>query len=71
MEVEKAEAEELWCRETLPKVMKIVSVRLPQRDLINLLLVSPWINRNLVSHPSLWLVIFASSDSISSQSCEL
>ncbi|XP_042022234.1 F-box protein At3g58530-like isoform X3 [Salvia splendens] len=26
MEVEKAEAVELWCRETLPKVMKIVSV---------------------------------------------
>ncbi|KAG6397248.1 hypothetical protein SASPL_143414 [Salvia splendens] len=57
MEVEKEESVELWCRETLPKVMKIVSVRLPQRDLINLLLVSPWINRNLVSHPSLWLVL--------------
>ncbi|KAK6117516.1 hypothetical protein DH2020_048736 [Rehmannia glutinosa] len=37
--------------------MNIVSTRLPQRDLISLLLVSPWINRNLISHPSLWLVL--------------
>lgn len=57
MELEKAEAVELWNRETVPKVMNIVSTRLPQRDLINLLLVSPWINRNLISHPSLWLVL--------------
>ncbi|KAK4489683.1 hypothetical protein RD792_000316 [Penstemon davidsonii] len=49
---------EAWNRETVPKVMKIVSTRLPQRDLISLLLVSPSIYRNLISHPSLWLVIF-------------
>lgn len=52
-----AETVELWNRETVPKVMNIVSTRLPQRDLINLLLLSPWINRNLISHPSLWLVL--------------
>lgn len=56
-----AETVELWNRETVPKVMNIVSTRLPQRDLINLLLLSPWINRNLISHPSLWLVLSASS----------
>ncbi|GER39933.1 F-box family protein [Striga asiatica] len=48
---------EAWNKETVPKVMQIVSTRLPQRDLISLLLVSPWIHRNLISHPSLWLVL--------------
>ncbi|KAG8367960.1 hypothetical protein BUALT_Bualt16G0127000 [Buddleja alternifolia] len=48
---------EVWNRETVPKVMNIVSTTLHQRDLISLLLVSPWINRNLVSNPSLWLVL--------------
>ncbi|KAK6126844.1 hypothetical protein DH2020_039405 [Rehmannia glutinosa] len=61
MEVEKAATEpeitEVWNKETVPKVMNIVSTKLPQRDLISLLLVSPWINRNLISHPSLWLVL--------------
>ncbi|PIN07811.1 hypothetical protein CDL12_19630 [Handroanthus impetiginosus] len=61
MEAEKASTEaeimEVWNRETVPKVMKIVSTRLPQGDLISLLLVSPWIHRNLISHPSLWLVL--------------
>ncbi|KAL0316892.1 UNVERIFIED_CONTAM: F-box protein [Sesamum radiatum] len=46
---------EVWNKETVPKVMNIVSNRLPQTDLISLLLVSPWIHRNLISHPSLWL----------------
>lgn len=50
------ETEELtWNRETVPKVLRIVSARLPQNDLFSLLLVSPWIYRTLVSCPSLWL----------------
>ncbi|XP_065857214.1 F-box protein At3g58530 isoform X1 [Euphorbia lathyris] len=60
METSEEEEEELtytWSRETLPRVMKIVSTRLPQRDLISLLLVSPWLHRTLISHPSLWLVL--------------
>ncbi|KAL6539875.1 hypothetical protein OROHE_011646 [Orobanche hederae] len=48
---------EVCNEETVPKVMRIVSTRLPQRDLISLLLVSPWIHRNLISHPSPWLVL--------------
>ncbi|XP_010653862.1 F-box protein At3g58530 isoform X4 [Vitis vinifera] len=46
-----------WSRETIPKVLRIVGTRLPQRDLISLLLVSPWIHRTLVSCSSLWLVL--------------
>ncbi|KAL2480481.1 F-box protein [Abeliophyllum distichum] len=62
MEVEEAGARpteimEVWNRETVPKVMEIVSTRLSQRDLISLLLVSPWLHRTLSSHPSLWLVL--------------
>lgn len=56
---EAAEAEEvLWNKETVSKVMKIVCtcIKLPQKDLISLLLVSPWLHRTLTSHPSLWLV---------------
>lgn len=56
----KGETMEMWNRETVPKVMEIVSTRLSQRDLISLLLVSPSIYRNLISHPSLWLVISSS-----------
>lgn len=57
--MEKMDAEALWNRETVPKTMKIVCTcfKLPQRDLISLLLVSPWLHRTLVSHPSLWLVL--------------
>ncbi|PON76190.1 LRR domain containing protein [Parasponia andersonii] len=52
------ETEEVsWSRETVPKVLRIVSTRLPQRDLVSLLLVSQWIYRTLVSYPSLWLAI--------------
>ncbi|OMO68838.1 Leucine-rich repeat, cysteine-containing subtype [Corchorus olitorius] len=57
---EKIEAEEetwIWNKETVPKVMKIVSTRLSQRDLISLLLVSPSLHRTLLSYPSLWLAI--------------
>ncbi|KAM1306338.1 hypothetical protein ACFX2H_008739 [Malus domestica] len=57
-QVEEAGGEEVaWSRETLPKVLKIVSTRLPQRDLISLLLVSPWLNATLISYPSLWLLL--------------
>ncbi|GAB4851495.1 hypothetical protein Ancab_030896 [Ancistrocladus abbreviatus] len=46
-----------WSRETVPKVLSIVSTRLSQRDLISLLLVSPWLYRTLISYPSLWQVL--------------
>ncbi|CAH2063667.1 unnamed protein product [Thlaspi arvense] len=51
------EEEETWRREIVTSVMRIVSTRLPQRDLISLLLVSPWLYRTLVSYPSIWLNI--------------
>ncbi|KAM7505570.1 hypothetical protein LguiB_004474 [Lonicera macranthoides] len=54
---EEEEEEEVWSKETVPRVMKIVSTKLPQRDLISLLLVSPWLHRILISYPSLWLVL--------------
>ncbi|KAH0971879.1 hypothetical protein GBA52_024035 [Prunus armeniaca] len=59
MEGEDVEAAEegTWSRETIPKVLKIVSSRLSQRDLVSLLLVSPWLNGTLVSYPSLWLLL--------------
>ncbi|XP_012090841.1 F-box protein At3g58530 isoform X2 [Jatropha curcas] len=57
MEAKEAEDELTWSRETIPRVMKIVSARLPQKDLISLLLVSPWLHRTLISYPSLWLVL--------------
>ncbi|XP_027069370.1 F-box protein At3g58530-like isoform X1 [Coffea arabica] len=59
-EEEEVEVEEaLWNKETIPRVMKIVCtcIKLHQRDLISLLLVSPWLHRTLISHPSIWLVI--------------
>ncbi|KAK9265788.1 hypothetical protein L1049_012471 [Liquidambar formosana] len=52
-----AEEEVVWSRETVPRVLKIVSTRLPQRDLFSLLLVSPWLHRTLISYSSLWLVL--------------
>ncbi|XP_050122526.1 F-box protein At3g58530-like isoform X5 [Malus sylvestris] len=54
-QVEVGEEEVAWSREIIPKVLRIVSTRLPQRDLIFLLLVSPWLNATLVSCPSIWL----------------
>ncbi|XP_048320729.1 F-box protein At3g58530 [Ziziphus jujuba] len=58
MEAVEGETEELtWSRETVPKVLKLVSSRLSQKDLISVLLVSPWLNRTLVSCPSLWLTL--------------
>ncbi|KAF8403949.1 hypothetical protein HHK36_012056 [Tetracentron sinense] len=41
----------------MARVLKVVSTRLPQRDFISLLLVSPWLYRSLVSYPSLWQVL--------------
>ncbi|KAI3750158.1 hypothetical protein L2E82_20784 [Cichorium intybus] len=51
--------QQVWSRETMPKVMKVIStrLRLPQRDLISLLLVSSSLHRTLVSSASLWLVL--------------
>ncbi|XP_023639164.1 F-box protein At3g58530 [Capsella rubella] len=51
------EEEERWRREIVTSVMRLVSTRLPQTDLISLLLVSPWLYRTLVSYPSIWLNI--------------
>lgn len=48
---------QVWNRETVPRVMKLLSSRLPQKDLVSLLLVSPWLHRTLVSYSSLWLVL--------------
>ncbi|KAF3441976.1 hypothetical protein FNV43_RR15892 [Rhamnella rubrinervis] len=58
METKGGETEDLtWSRETVPKVLKIVSTRLSQKDLISLLLVSPCLHRTLVSYPHLWLAL--------------
>ncbi|XP_021721605.1 F-box protein At3g58530-like [Chenopodium quinoa] len=46
-----------WRKETVPRVFTIVSSKLPQRDLVSLLLVSPWLYRTLASNPSLWKVL--------------
>ncbi|KAK2647334.1 hypothetical protein Ddye_014823 [Dipteronia dyeriana] len=45
-----------WSRETVPKVMRIVSTctTLPHRDLFSLLLVSPCLHQSLLSCSSLW-----------------
>ncbi|KAM3346659.1 hypothetical protein ACQJBY_020940 [Aegilops geniculata] len=52
-----AAADEAWCRETVPRVMELVSPRLPQRDACALLSVSPWCHRALVANPKLWEVL--------------
>ncbi|KAF7818919.1 F-box protein [Senna tora] len=44
----------IWNTETVPEVFKLVCSRLSQRDLISLLLVSPWLRRTLISYSSLW-----------------
>uniref|UniRef100_A0A0D9YQG8 F-box/LRR-repeat protein 15-like leucin rich repeat domain-containing protein n=1 Tax=Oryza glumipatula TaxID=40148 RepID=A0A0D9YQG8_9ORYZ len=53
---EAAAGDEAWCRETVPRVMELVSPRLPQRDACALLAVSPWCHRALVANPKLWEV---------------
>ncbi|KAE8674292.1 F-box protein [Hibiscus syriacus] len=55
--MEGEEQRSIWNKETVPKVMKIVITRLSQTDIISLLLVSPWLHRTVISHPSLWLSI--------------
>ncbi|XP_002531168.2 F-box protein At3g58530 isoform X2 [Ricinus communis] len=57
MERKKVEEEQTWSRETIPKVMKIVSTTISQKDVISLLLVSPWLHHSLISYPSLWLAL--------------
>lgn len=52
-----AAADEAWCRETVPRVMQLVSPRLPQRDACALLSVSPWCHRALTANPKLWEVL--------------
>ncbi|KAJ6816124.1 leucine-rich repeat receptor-like serine/threonine-protein kinase [Iris pallida] len=54
---EQEEEGEAWRKETVPKVVKILSTRLSQRDICSLLLVSPWCYQTLISHPSLWQVL--------------
>ncbi|KAF2944211.1 hypothetical protein DAI22_02g124700 [Oryza sativa Japonica Group] len=56
-EAEAAAGDEAWCRETVPRVMELVSPRLPQRDACALLAVSPWCHRALVANPKLWEVL--------------
>ncbi|KAJ8464653.1 hypothetical protein OPV22_027205 [Ensete ventricosum] len=46
-----------WERETVPRVMAIVSPRLPQRDVYSLLMASPWCYHALLSVPTLWEVL--------------
>lgn len=46
-----------WRRETVPRVLTFVSSKLPQRDLVSLLLVSPWLYRTLSFNPPLWQVL--------------
>ncbi|KAK1412861.1 hypothetical protein QVD17_34430 [Tagetes erecta] len=57
--MQQQQQQQLWSRETVPKVMKIISstLRLPQRDIISLLLVSSSLNHTLITSPSLWLVL--------------
>lgn len=50
-------ADQAWCRETVPRVMQLVSSRLPQRDVCTLLAVSPWCYRTLAANPRLWEVL--------------
>lgn len=54
--VEEEEYYLYWSKVTLPLVFQIVSPWLQQRDVISLLLVSPWCYRALSSHHSLWQV---------------
>uniref|UniRef100_A0A0D9VEV4 Uncharacterized protein n=1 Tax=Leersia perrieri TaxID=77586 RepID=A0A0D9VEV4_9ORYZ len=49
-----AGGDEAWCRETVPRVMELVSPRLPQRDACALLAVSPWCHRALAANLKLW-----------------
>lgn len=44
-------------RDIVPEVFKIISTRLPQRDVCALLRVSPWCRQLLESHAPLWKVL--------------
>ncbi|KAG8070484.1 hypothetical protein GUJ93_ZPchr0006g43841 [Zizania palustris] len=52
-----AAADEAWYRETVPRVMELVSARLRQRDACALLAVSPWCHRALIANPNLWEIL--------------
>ena len=56
------DVEQVWSRETVPKMMKIIStrLRLPQPYLISLLIVSSSVHHTLISSPSLWMVLIYS-----------
>ncbi|GMH08224.1 hypothetical protein Nepgr_010064 [Nepenthes gracilis] len=49
--------EMIWSRETVPRVLRVVSTRLPQRDLVSLMLVSHCLYRTLISYTSLWQIL--------------
>ncbi|KAK3156607.1 hypothetical protein QOZ80_2AG0109460 [Eleusine coracana subsp. coracana] len=55
--MEMAAADDVWCRETVPRVMELVSPHLSQRDACALLAVSPWCYRALVANLKLWEVL--------------
>lgn len=53
--------EDVWCRETVPKVLKLVCSTLPlslsHTNLVSLLLVSPSLHRTLLCSQPLWQVL--------------
>jgi hypothetical protein len=64
---ETKDEDDVWCRETVPKVLKLVccSLSLNHADLVSLLFVSPFIYRTLLSSQSLWQVSLCLSLSLS------
>ncbi|KAK2454527.1 RNI superfamily protein [Trifolium repens] len=56
---ETKDEDDVWCRETVPKVLKLVccSLSLNHADLVSLLFVSPFIYRTLLSSQSLWQLL--------------
>jgi hypothetical protein len=63
---ETKDEDDVWCRETVPKVLKLVccSLSLNHADLVSLLFVSPFIYRTLLSSQSLWQVSLSLSISL-------
>lgn len=48
--------DDVWSKDTVPKVFKLVSSSLTHSDLVSLLLVSPFLYRTLLSSQPLWQV---------------
>ncbi|KAG8094835.1 hypothetical protein GUJ93_ZPchr0012g22065 [Zizania palustris] len=46
--------DEAWYRETIPRVMGLVSPCLPHCDDCALLIISTWCHRALIANPMLW-----------------